>query len=242
VTLDLEGLPGESGLFAGVANLYGYARHGAVHLRKQVDRYGPVYRHMAGSTPIVCIANADWLGRAARNEDRVWSAATAYDTLFRQIDPTSNTLDSPASMDFERHREVRKLLQPAFGTAAIADYAATVTEMCGRAAEEWIECGHGAFKPAVRRLLASVAARIFLGVDDHEEARMLDEALADAWRGLTAVYRDPRLSGTWRRAMRGHRTLREALRRRVGERRSKGGTDLFGRLCQVAEGHDRSSS
>jgi cytochrome P450 len=102
-------------------------------------------------------------------------------------------------------------------------------------AKDWLRQGRVAFKPAARRLFAGIASRIFLGIDDPEEAKMLDVALADAWKGLIAIAKNPLLSPTWRRALRGHRTLREALERRVDERRTGTGSDLFSQLCRAGQ-------
>ena len=105
--------------------------------------------------------------------------------------------------------------------------------MFARAIDRWVADGRVTFKPAIRRLLAEVSTRIFIGVDDPREAETLDRALADFWGGPMAMTKNRWLSPKWRRAMNGHRTLRETLRPKVAERRRGEGTDLFSRLCRT---------
>ena len=66
----------------------------------------------------------------------------------------------------------------------------------------------------------------------------LDRALAAFWKAPFALVKNPWLSLAWRKAMRGHRTLRDALEPKVAERRVRGGTDLFSRLCDASRGVD----
>jgi len=106
--------------------------------------------------------------------------------------------------------------------------------MFERAIDEWVARGRVDFKAEVRRLFARVAGRIFLGVDDEAQAEMLDHALADYWRAPLAISRNRFASPTWRRAMRGFRTLFDWLAEQVPERRTGTGDDLFSRMCREA--------
>jgi cytochrome P450 len=170
------------------------------------------------------------------NEDRAWSAALAWRMFFEGLDPTSATLDSPVAFDFEPHREVRKLLMPAFSPAATASYLETAAPIFERAIDEWLARGRVAFKPAIRRVLANVSSRTFFGVDDDREGERLDRALAAIWSSAQAITKNPWISPRWRRGMKAHRELRETLRPLVAERRARGGSDLFSRLCAESRG------
>src|SRR5687767_10282542 len=74
----LDHLPGESGALAGYRNVAGWVRRGDDHLRDQVERFGPVYRHMFGVDPIVCVADPDLVSRVGRNRDKCWSSGVAW--------------------------------------------------------------------------------------------------------------------------------------------------------------------
>ncbi len=231
---DLAHLPGEGGVLAGIANLAGWTRRGNAHLVEQHQRFGPVFRTRLGPTPIVCVSDAEMLVRIMRNEDQAWSAALAWSSVFRGIDPTSPTIGSVSTLDFEQHRQARQLLQPAFGAAAIAGYLDDAIPAIEAAVDGWIRRGRVPFKSEIRRLLANVSLRIFLGIENEDDGAFLDCALADVWRGPLAVAKNPWISPGWRRAMRGYRTLQEWLRPQVAARRARGGTDLFSRLCVEA--------
>ncbi len=233
---DIEHLPGESGTFVGITNMLGWARRGNAHLVDQQRKYGRVFRTKFIFDPIVCVSDPELLTQIARNEDQAWSAALAWRVFFEGIDPTTKTLDSPVTLDFEPHREARKLLMPAFNPVAISSYLAIASPMFESAVDRFVADGRVTFKPVIRRLLANASSRIFMGIDDPAEGEMLDGALADFWSAPLAIAKTPWLSPTWRRAMRGHKTLRETLRARVAERRARGGEDLFSRLCAESRG------
>jgi cytochrome P450 len=176
------------------------------------------------------------VARIARNGDQAWSSALAWNVFFDGIDSSSETLDMLVTLDFEPHREARRLLQPAFGAAATEGYLEAARPLFERAVDGWIAQGRVAFKPEVRRLLADVSSHIFLGGD--EDGAMLDHALADTWSAPLALAKNRWLSPAWRRAVRGHRRLREKLRARIPERRARGGDDLFSRMCCMARDVD----
>jgi cytochrome P450 len=231
---DLGHLPGESGLMVGLRNLAGRKHSGSAYVTAQARRFGPVFRSAIANYPVVCLADAELLGAMARNDDRVWSAPLAYGTIFGGLDPDGRGSHSPLSFDFETHRDVRRYLQPAFSPAAMSSYLETASDVYERAVTDWLARGHVTFKPAVRRLFADVASRIFTGIDDPAEAAMLDRALADFWASPQAIIKHPWVSRTWRNGIRGLRTLNETFGARVKARREgPEGKDLFTRMCKT---------
>ena len=75
---DLDHLPGEGGVLAGVRNAVSMLREGAAHSARQRARFGPVFRAQLGPTPMVCVADPDLIIRVTRNEERVWSTALGW--------------------------------------------------------------------------------------------------------------------------------------------------------------------
>lgn len=233
LTRELAHLPGARGLRAGLGNLLGWMRDGNTHLRRQVQQYGPVYRHVFGLDPAVCVADPALVARISRNEERVWSSALAWGYFMHGMDPDSAGWDGILTLDFEPHRDVRNLLRPAFNAEALKGYLAPAMEMCTRAAQEWVRRGRIAFKPEVRRLLAHLSARIFMGVDDKEEAALLDRALRDMWIASVMPGWRTMLNPIYRRALKGYRQLQARLMPRLTERRAQGGADLFSHFCRA---------
>jgi cytochrome P450 len=237
VAKDLAHLPGEGGLWAGLANVASLQRHGSAHLLTQVRRYGPVFRHALAFHPLVFVADPSLIGGIARNEDGAWSSSLAYQVLFGGLDASSSTLDSLVGLDFGHHKEARRLLQPAFTPAALAGYLEIALPIFEKTVTEWVDAGRVAFKPAIRSLFTQVASNIFMGALGPEETTVLDKALKDVWEAPFGVIKHPVFGPKWRRGMAGFRTLREALRAQVEARRSGNGTDLFSRLCQTGRDH-----
>lgn len=233
--LDLAHLPGEAGMVAAVRNTLGWMRRGIEHLLAQHRRFGPIYRTMFAGYTVVCVSEPEMVMSITR-DDHTWSAALAWLTFFQGIDPKINAarVDSPLFLDFEPHRDARKLLHPAFGNAATASYFEAMTPIFEEAIERWVAQGHVSFKNEIRSLLVKASTRIFLGVDDG--AAEFERALLEYWEGPLSVTRSPLLSAKWRRSIRGHRTLCEMLRSRIASRRATGGDDLFSRLCALTKG------
>ena len=192
-----------SGLIAGVRNIVSLFSGGSDHLRDQVRRYGKVFRYPIGATPMVWIADGEVLSEIMRNQDRVWSTALGWRLVFDGIDPTRPYLDGPPVLDFEPHKDVRRLFQPGFSAAAMAGYIDSTFELAIPTVDSWLAARRVRLKPDVRRLFATIANRVFLGVSDPRESAILDEAMADFWRGATALTKRELLSPTWRRARRG---------------------------------------
>jgi cytochrome P450 len=233
-TADLAHLPGEDGLAVGAKNVIGWRRRGVAHVIDQCLRFGPVHRSQMGPLPYVGVSDPDLLLAIVRNESRVWSAALPWSAIFRGINGESATFDAPVTLDFEPHREARQVLVAGFSPLAMASYVATASDAFERAAEEWCDAGRVDLKSAVRRLLAQVSSRIFIGCGESLEAEVLDGALADVWGGTTALPN----TQTHRRAMRSYEHMRQVLMPLVAERRAAPGRDLFSRLCAAATGPD----
>jgi cytochrome P450 len=229
---ELEGVPGESGLWPAIANTFGLTRRGVAHVTSQVRRYGPVFHQMMGANSVVFVSDAELLASIARNEDKTWSTALAYRSLFSPVMPGVETLDTLATLDFDQHRNARRVLQPAFSPAALESYAEVAQRAFEPEIERWVKRGRVRFKADARRLFADVAGRIFMGISDPSEAKWLDKATGDVWASVTVLVKNALLSPAWRRALRGYESLHNTLLARVPERRTSEGRDLFSRLCR----------
>lgn len=229
----LSHVPGEDGLLTGLMNLWGWMRHGQAHLQAQAKRLGPIYRMQLGPFKAVAVADPDLGGQILRNADGTWSAALGWLVQIGGI--SDGPMDAPTTLDFGPHRDVRRLLQPAFKADALASYVATANRHFASATERWLANGEVKFKPEARRMFAGVSAEVFLGINDPDEATKLDKAMTDFWRGALALIKNESLSPAWRAARRQYRGLIEHFGEQVETRRASGGVDLFTRLCQTNE-------
>jgi cytochrome P450 len=232
VARDLRHLPGESGLWSGLRSIYGMFDRGNAFFLERREQFGDVYRTQFGPDPIVCVVDPELVFTILRNEDGIWSAPLGWRSLMDRIDPTTDRLDMLGALDFELHRDARRLMQPAFSNVAISGYIEAAIEEFAKAIATWK--GEIAFKAAVRRVFAGVAGRIFIGVDDPGEIEMLDRSMAAFWGASMAAIKHPLLSPAWRRGVGAFRTLYQTLWSRVEERRrGPERPDLFTRLCKL---------
>jgi cytochrome P450 len=229
---NLDPLPGRKGPLDGSRTVFGLLREGEGYMSGLAQRYGPVFQNRLGPTPIVCIAEPELLASALRNDDGAWSAAVPNYYFFGA--GRGKATDTLSSLDFEPHREARRLLRPAFSVDAIDGYLEDAARLYDETITDWLRRGRIPFKAEVRRLFARVSAKIFLGIDDPAAAEVLDRALEDGWQAVMAIARRSPFSLRWWRARRGAMRLWSELRPRMTEPR-EGRSDLFSRLCQARD-------
>jgi cytochrome P450 len=234
LTREIPHLPGKSGPLAGVATVAGMLWSGEDYLTSLARRHGPVFRHVMGLDSVVMVADPDLIWSIARNEDRVWSSALAWSHYFWGVF-RSETGDGLLQLDFDAHRDARRLIQPAFSPQAVAGYVESASRIYDETVERWIQQGRVPFKAEVRRLFARVSAKVFMDIDDPSEATLLDRAMTDGWQGVFALRRRTRWGIAWPRAKRGIDALWSAIRPRVESRRNGNGTDLLSRLCRARD-------
>jgi cytochrome P450 len=232
----LRHLPGETGIVRGIRSVAGFTREGNAYFVEQVRRFGPVHRSQFATFPVVFVGSPELILRVVRNDDGAFSAALAWRTSLEGLDTSSDALDAPLTFDGDLHKEVRKLLQPAFHATALAGYVEMAAPLFARAIDGWLADGRVAFKREIRGLLARASSRMFAGIDDEHEAEAFDRALADIWGAQLALSKSRWLSPRLARATRAHARLRTTLRAQIPKRRAAPTTDLFGRLCAESNG------
>ncbi len=183
---------------------------------------------MMGNVPLVCVADADAVSSILLNEGGNWSAALPWTFYFGGL-LGEGAPDGLLMLEQDAHREARGLLQPAFGTAAMSSYAEATRTVCEAFIGSWMQQGWVAFKPAVRRMFATVSAQIFMGIDDPRQSERLDRAMIDGWGAVIALRKRSRLSPTWRRAQRGANVLWSLVRPHLASQTA--GEHLLGRLA-----------
>jgi cytochrome P450 len=227
----LEHIPGNTSFVDFLRGLHGVVTRGNAYYVERFERYGPIYTQEDGEGAAVFVADPATTLAIARNEDNLWSTALGWRSVFEGV-PLADTYDYPTTLDFAHHQQARRLLTPGFNAAALDSYAATATELFGRAIDGFVERGRTSFKRDAKALFAAVSTRIFMGIDDPDESLLYDRALTDVWGTFQVAIRSRIFSGKFRRAIRGYKTLHDAFLSRAAERRVGQGTDLFSRLCR----------
>ncbi len=227
---DLSHLPGPAGAWIAIRRNADRLRHG---VRSQVElkqQLGPVYRDYLGPMPNVVVADTKSVAEIARNRDGEWSTALGWRLIADGVSEDSPTMDTPVTLDFGPHREIRQLLRPAFSSESLAQYVRRADEDFSAAARRWGRDGFVRFKPQARTVFARLANNIFLGIDDRRTAERMDQAMGDFWRGPLSPIRK-RWFPMFRRAQQGYQTCREILLQRRRQVRERGpGDDMFSQV------------
>ncbi len=228
---NISHIPGNDSLYEGFGMLVGWMLRGQDAARDAAARRPPVARSRIGIERAVVVSDPELCAQALRNTDGAWSTALGWLVFIEGMLERNVLLTS----DFDEHRRLRRLLQPAFSRAAIEGYSATATDYFESATDDWVAAGEVRFKPVARRLFARVSAKVFVGTDDPHEAAVLDEAMAAFWMATMSMTKNRYLSLSWRKGVARTEQLASRLTAQVKERRAGDGTDLFSRLCQSTE-------
>jgi len=228
-------LPGTSSLLGALRVAYGMMRRGAAYVERLNARFGDVFRSRLGPLHIVLVSDPEEVAKIARNEGGVWSTAMGWDTMLEGIDTVGGNGGALLQLDFDAHRAARKLVQPAFTTKAIKGYVEIAQRGIDDGVANWVTRGRVDFKPEVRALLATIANQIFTGIHDPTQIAHIDRSMAQVWRGLQTLVKNPRISHAFRDGQRGFGALVKLFEQLAPERRARPGIDLFSQLCQSEE-------
>ena len=235
---DLSHLPGKSGLWTGLNYLRGMKTRGVEHQLEVGARHGKVFRYQLANIPIVAVFGSEEVGEVGRNSEGIYSTSLGWRYFFGAIDEASSTFDSPTGVDFEPHREVRKIFQPGFSGEALSSYTDIAAAGFAREIDGWVERGGVHFKPSVRRLMANVANRIFIGREDAESAALFDGGMANLWESTTALVQHDLLSPRWRRGRKSWAAMFRRLRDDVDEQRSSQRDNLYSLMLRAEDKAD----
>jgi cytochrome P450 len=239
-----DSMPGEVGALASIKAMRGTWFDGVAYDERMRERYGEVYRSMYLAQPIIVVNAPDEIQKILRNEQQVWSCATAWDYLF--FDGLNREGGNPGSlltMDFDAHRSMRKLMQPAFSSSAIAGYIGTVQPLFEANIGRWITAGQVDIKPALEASFPFISNRLLTGIEDEAQLLRFDRALrAISFGGQALVSERYRfLSPIFIQARRAYGYLTDFFVSRACQRRAQPGVDLFSQISQVAGGQSELS-
>lgn len=223
----LRGVPGDFGPPV-VGHFLAYARYGTRVVRDRYERFGPVswaggpgYRGVfvggAQATQVV-LAN-----REAAYSNEAWSLRGAGEFFHRGL----------LMLDFDEHRQHRRIMQQAFTTERIAGYLEQMTPAARRTVPGWPTGRSFRLYFALKQLTLDVATRAFMDDDIGPEADEINSAFVAALRGAAAIVMRPLPGSRWRAAQQGRALLERYFAENLPERRAGGGDDLFSALCHA---------
>ena len=195
--------------------------------RRRYAKYGPVSWAGGVGFRVVTLLGPEALETAWINKDKALSSTRGWQPVIGPFFHRGIML-----LDFEEHRDHRRIMQQAFTRSALNGYLALTSSGIGQALGSWQPAQRFPMYPSVKHLLLQQAAEVFIGTELGPEADQLAHDFHDTVRGGQAVIRADVPGGTWARGLRARERLERYFHNQIPGRRRGDGTDLFSMLCR----------
>lgn len=201
--------------------------------RRRYAQYGPVSWAGGVGFRVVAVMGPEALETVWINKDKAFSSTRGWAPVIGPFFDRGIML-----LDFEEHRDHRRIMQQAFTRTALDGYLDLMRPGIHRSLASWHAVERFPFYPSVKHLLLEQAAEVFVGAPLGAESDQLAADFHDTVRGGQAILRADIPGGVWARGLRGRERLERYFHSRLPARRAGDGTDLFSTLCrsQTEEG------
>lgn len=227
---DIRHIPGGTGMpFFG--HLYWFLKDVHSWLDKQYAKHGPVFRFKGPMGESVFLLGPEANQLVFQNEDKLFSNFLAWDIIFNTLFD-NNLLER----DFANHKAHRRILQSAFKRQAIEGHIDIMNPLLRDGIAAWPKGEPIRAMDHLKQLLLETGSAVFLGVENPEESKPLNQAFAD----IVAATADPlRRKEIWfspyAKGLRANKLLSDYIARQLPERRIKEGRDLFSQFCHLRD-------
>lgn len=195
--------------------------------RRRYDRYGPVSWAGGIGFRIVALMGPEALETAWINRDKAFSSTRGWAPVIGPFFHRGIML-----LDFEEHRDHRRIMQQAFTRSALNGYLDLMRPGIARTIMDWPAASRFSFYDAVKHLLLDQAAEVFVGAQLGAESDQLSADFHDTVRGGQAMIRADVPGGSWARGLRARERLERYFAGQLPARRAGEGTDLFSMMCR----------
>jgi cytochrome P450 len=195
--------------------------------RSRYDRYGPVSWAGGAGFRVVALMGPEALETAWTNKDKVFSSTRGWAPVIGPFFHRGIML-----LDFEEHRDHRRIMQQAFTRSALDGYLELMRPSIDRTLSNWEAAQAFPFYPAIKHLLLEQAAEVFVGTRLGPESDQLSADFHDTVRGGQAIVRADVPGGIWAKGLRARERLERYFYNQVPARQRGDGTDLFSMLCR----------
>ncbi|GFG89346.1 cytochrome P450 [Mycobacterium bourgelatii] len=195
--------------------------------RRRYERYGPVWWAGGVGFRVVALMGPDALETAWINRGKIFSSTRGWAPVIGPFFYRGIML-----LDFDEHRDHRRIMQQAFTRSALEGYLALMRPSIDRTLSQWPSTTRFPFYPSIKHLLLEQAAEVFVGTHLGPESDQLSADFHDTVRGGQAVVRADVPGGTWARGLRARERLECYFASQVPARQRGNGTDLFSMLCR----------
>ncbi|OBK16362.1 cytochrome P450 [Mycobacterium asiaticum] len=195
--------------------------------RRRYERYGPVSWAGGVGFRVVALLGPEALETAWINKDKVFSSTRGWAPVIGPFFHRGLML-----LDFEEHRDHRRIMQQAFTRSALDGYLALMLPGIDRTLRMWPSTSRFPFYPSIKHLLLQQAAEVFVGTRLGPESDQLLADFHDTVRGGQALLRADIPGGVWARGLRARERLERYFSQQVPQRQRGDGNDLFSMLCR----------
>jgi cytochrome P450 len=225
--LDTASIP-RSTFFENVALTFRYRNETLALLRGLEAKHGHVIFQRTAIMPLVSLFGPDANKLVLLDREQVLSARRAWDLIMGRIFTNGLLLRDGAD-----HRQHRRIMQGAFGTAALREYVERMNPHIGAILDSWQRDGEARAFQAFKNLTLDLACRIFLGIELGPDADRLNDAFAATVAASMSIVR-LRIPGLeFTRGLRGRELMLDFFGAMVPGKRAGTAGDLFSRLCQA---------
>nr|WP_234794163.1 cytochrome P450 [Mycolicibacterium flavescens] len=195
--------------------------------RRRYAEYGPVSWAGGVGFRVVMLLGPEALEAAWVNRDKALSSTRGWQPVIGPFFHRGIML-----LDFEEHRDHRRIMQQAFTRTALNRYLASTADGVDRALAAWRPAPRFPVYPSIKHLLLQQAAEVFVGTELGAESDQLIDDFHHTVHGGQAIIRADVPGGTWARGLRARERLERYFGDQIAQRRNGDGTDLFSMLCR----------
>ncbi len=211
-----------------VGHSLGFLQDSLELCRRMHARFGPLFWVNAFGTRVVMVLGPEGLGTVYANRERAFSSQEGWDYFIGPFFRRGVML-----MDFDEHRQHRRILQQAFTRPRLVGYLDAMNPAIERAVSAWPEMDGFALYPAVKQMTLDIATEVFVGGQLGPEADRLNAAFINTVVGGQAFVRADIPGGKWHRGLASRRRLAGYFAAQIPAKRARPGDDLFSVLCHA---------
>ncbi len=223
----LAHIPGEVGSPI-VGHTFQQLRDPVGFTRRMHAKYGDVYRLRSFGAHQVSLLGPEANELLLFDRDKLFSSEQGWAPILDKLFPRGLML-----MDFEEHRDHRKIMSVAFKTEPMRNYIGGLNSGIAQQLPLWANGATYKFYPAIKDLTLRLAAPCFLGVEWGPEADKINQAFADMVLAAVAPIRKAIPGSQMARGVKGRAYMCAFFAREIGKRRQNPGTDMFSQFCIV---------
>ena len=223
----LKSIPGDSG-FPLVGHTFSTIRNPVRWGLRRYKRFGEISWARAYGIKLVNLVGPDANQFLLQNKGDVFSNNQGWDFFIGKFFTRGIML-----LDFEEHRQHRRIMQAAFKKNALVEYLKEMNPGIERGVSEWKPGQKFFMFTALKQLTLDLATEVFMGDELGREVNKVNKAFVDTVRAGTSLIRYPLPGTRWKRGIDGRKVLERFFFSKLESRKNSNGRDLFSQLCRA---------